>query len=130
MKIPVDITLDGFFKVFVGVLNPILQLKPREQEVLTVILKVYYANKHLPAEDLNKSILSSNTRKVMRKSIKMSEASFNNHLVQLKKRGVISQDNQIAKFIISNLPKTKILEVTYTINIHANKQPIKNDSSK
>ena len=126
MNIPINITLGGFFRVFVSILNPILQLKPREQEVLAVILKVYYANRHMPADVLNKSILSSSTRKAMRRSIKMSEASFNNHMVQLKKRGVITKDNQIAKFILDHLPTCKNLDITYHVNIHI-EEPIKEE---
>lgn len=126
MNIPINITLGGFFRVFVSILNPILQLKPREQEVLAVILKVYYANRHMPADVLNKSILSSSTRKAMRRSIKMSEASFNNHMVQLKKRGVITKDNQIAKFILDHLPTGKKLDITYNVNIHI-EEPIKEE---
>ena len=53
----------------------------------------------------------------MREYIGMSEDSFNNHLSQLRKKGVLDKDNKITKVLTDNYPETDKMEINYKIII-------------
>ena len=93
------------------VLNPILKLKDKEIEVLSSFLSVWQSNRN--NQEINKKLFSTPVRKLVRKQIGMSEASFNNHITMLRKKQMII-DKKINPNILSAIKKDGI-EVTYRL---------------
>jgi hypothetical protein len=111
MIIPITTDLKGFIKGYLTVLNPVLKLKDKELEVLAAFLMVWYPNRD--KEGIDKILFSTKVRKMIRKSVDMSEASFNNHITSLRKKKIMI-GRAIAPTILKNLASDK-LEITYKI---------------
>lgn len=113
---PIQIPLREFFKTYITCLNPYLRLKPREIEMTAILLKYYYENRGMKEDELYALLYSKEMRRKMRDEIKMTDASFNNHLVQLKAKRVLSNDGRMHKGLLANMhPKT--MEITYIIEV-------------
>ena len=98
-------------RAYLQILNPVLKLKDKEIEVLSNFLAIWQSNKSKP--NIDKTLFSTPVRKLVRKQINMSEASFNNHITMLRKKRMIV-DKQINKSILDGIQDTGI-EVTYKI---------------
>lgn len=129
MVIPVNTEIKDLIKAYILCYNPILKLKPREIDVLEAMLKVYFNLKKavktgtIKLEEIDKRLNDPMGRKVIRDLIKMSEASYNNHYVQLKKKRVITKDDKLETFL-KNLDSEN-LSITYKINIIKPKPEVK-----
>lgn len=117
MVIPISLDIKNFYKGYINALNPILNLKKREIEVLSVILTLCYSNRHLKEDKLFELIFSTSARKAMYKSIKMSEPSFNNHLTSLRVKKLLTNDNKIAKHILKYPNEKGELNITYNLKL-------------
>lgn len=120
MEFNLNVSIKEYFSLYLRILTPIHKLKTREIEVMGAILAVYYGNRHMGYDRLNELIFSKDVRKAIRKSINMSEASYNNHLRQLRQKGLLLDGNLISVPIlegITNLTQGKALEFKYTVNI-------------
>jgi len=115
VNIPVKVQLKDFFRVYIDVINPIYKLKKREKEVLEAFLKIYYSNRGMGSDRINTLLFSKEVKKRIRSAIKMSEPSFNNHLVQLRKKRVLKGDT-LSQSIIAHLPEES-LDISYSIVI-------------
>lgn len=110
MIIPVEVESKDYFKTYITCLNPILKLRPREIEVLTVLIKSYFqleefANQgHFKHTEIYNRMHGDVGRKILSDSIKMSTASFTNHIVKLKQKKVITADLKLPDYLI-NIPK-------------------------
>ena len=111
MIIPLTGNIAQSFKAYIQVLNPVLKLKDKEIEVLSNFLSIWYKNKTNP--NIDKLLFSTKVRKMVRKAIGMSEASFNNHITMLRKKEMIV-DKKINPSILQSIKDTGI-EVTYKI---------------
>ena len=111
MIIPLTGNIAQSFKAYIQVLNPVLKLKDKEIEVLSNFLSIWYKNKTNP--NIDKLLFSTKVRKIVRKAIGMSEASFNNHITMLRKKEMIV-DKKINPSILQSIKDTGI-EVTYKI---------------
>jgi len=112
MIIPIKSNLRGFLSGYLTVLNPVLKLKDKEVEVLAAFLMVWYPNKD--REDIEKLLFSTKVRKMIRKSVNMSEASFNNHITSLRKKKIIN-GRLINPSILASLKEGDV-EVTYKLS--------------
>tara|TARA_R110001592_G_scaffold22801_2_gene90328 strand:- start:8 stop:358 length:351 start_codon:yes stop_codon:yes gene_type:complete len=112
MIIPIQTDLKGFLKSYLTILNPVLKLKDKELEVVSAFLMVWYPNKD--KKDIQKVIFSTKLRKIIRKSIGMSEASFNNHITALRKKKIFI-DRSINSSILNNL-NSNTVEITYKLS--------------
>lgn len=118
MIIPVNVDIKKFYKAYVNALNPILNLKKREVEVLSTILTLCYVNRHLNEDKLFNLIFSASARKAMYMSIKMSEPSFNNHLTSLRSKRILTNDNKIVKHLLKYPDeKDNVLNITYKLKL-------------
>lgn len=121
MLIPVNPIRNDIYKAYIMCLNPLLKLKPREIEVLDILSKTYFhlneASKkgQVPQNEIYTRIHGGAGRKVMRDAVKMSEASFNNHISQLKKKKVIDNDGKLPKFITDLETQKEPLKIQYVI---------------
>ena len=111
MIIPIRSNVAQSFKAYLQILNPVLKLKDKEVEVLSSFLSIWHKNKN--NADIDKILFSTPVRKMVRKSIGMSEASFNNHITMLRKKKMIV-DKKINSSILKNIEDTGI-EITYKI---------------
>jgi len=98
-------------KAYLQVLNPVLKLKDKEVEVLSSFLSIWYNNQN--KENIEKLLFSTAVRKMVRKSIGMSEASFNNHITMLRKKNMIV-NKKINPSILNGIQEDGI-EITYKI---------------
>ena len=111
MIIPINSDIPKSMKAYLQVLNPILKLKDKEIEVLSSFLSVWQSNRN--NQEINKKLFSTPVRKLVRKQIGMSEASFNNHITMLRKKQMIVE-KKINPNILSAIKKDGI-EVTYKL---------------
>ena len=111
MIIPIKSDIAQSLKAYLQILNPVLKLKDKEIEVLSSFLSIWHKNKN--NANIDKLLLSTPVRKMVRKSIGMSEASFNNHITMLRKKKMIV-DKKINSNILQNIQNNGI-EVTYKI---------------
>ena len=111
MIIPIKSDISQSLKAYLQILNPILKLKDKEIEVLSNFLSIWHKNKN--NKDLDKLLFSTPVRKMVRKAIGMSEASFNNHITMLRKKKMIV-DKKINSSILEGVKDTGI-EITYKI---------------
>ena len=111
MIIPIKGDMPKSMKAYLQILNPLLKLKDKEIEVLSSFLSIWQSNRD--KKDLNKMLFSTTVRKLVRKQIGMSEASFNNHITMLRKKKMIV-DKSINPTILKGIQKDKI-EITYKI---------------
>ena len=111
MIIPIKTDIAQSFKAYLQILNPVLKLKDKEIEVLSSFVSIWYKNKNNP--NIEKLLFSTHIRKIIRKSINMSEASFNNHITMLRKKSMII-DKKINPSILNNINENGI-EITYKI---------------
>ena len=111
MIIPIKSDLTQSLKAYLQILNPVLKLKDKEIEVLSNFLSIWYKNKN--NKNLDKLLFSTPVRKMVRKAIGMSEASFNNHITMLRKKRMIV-DKKINSSILEGVKDTGI-EIIYKI---------------
>jgi predicted nucleotide-binding protein (sugar kinase/HSP70/actin superfamily) len=111
MNIPIKSDIPQSMKAYLQVLNPILKLKDKEIEVLSSFLSIWQSNRD--NANIDKMLFSTPVRKMVRKQIGMSEASFNNHITMLRKKNMIV-DKKINSNILSGIDKEGI-EVIYRI---------------
>tara|TARA_R110000751_G_scaffold69342_2_gene140849 strand:+ start:214 stop:561 length:348 start_codon:yes stop_codon:yes gene_type:complete len=111
MIIPLKTSISKAFKAYIKILNPILKLKDKEIEVLSSFLSIWYINKD--KKNLDKLLFSTPVRKMVRRSINMSEASFNNHITMLRKKKMIV-NKKLNPSLLNGIKNTGI-EVTYKI---------------
>ena len=111
MIIPIKSAISQSLKAYLQILNPVLKLKDKEIEVLSNFLSIWHKNKN--NKNLDKLLFSTPVRKMVRKSIGMSEASFNNHITMLRKKKMIV-GKKLNPTILSGIKKDKV-EVTYKI---------------
>ena len=111
MTIPIKGDISNSLKAYLQILNPVLKLKDKEIEVLSNFLSIWYKNKKNP--NIDKLLFSTPVRKMVRKAIGMSEASFNNHITMLRKKKMIF-GKKLNPTILSGIKKDKV-EVTYKI---------------
>ena len=111
MTIPIKGDISNSLKAYLQILNPVLKLKDKEIEVLSNFLSIWYKNKKNP--NIDKLLFSTPVRKMVRKAIGMSEASFNNHITMLRKKKMIVGKN-LNPTILNAIKKDRI-EITYKI---------------
>lgn len=112
MTIPIKANITQSLKAYLQILNPVLKLKDKEIEVLSSFLSVWHNNKD--KKDIDKLLFSTPVRKMVRRSIGMSEASFNNHITMLRKKKMIV-NKKLNPSILDNI-KANGIEVTYKIS--------------
>lgn len=119
MILPINTTPDDFFRDFIRILNPVLKLRNREADMLEAFLKVYYTNRAHPR--VNQLLFSSSTLRLIRESLGMTVASFNNHKFRLRKKEIFI-GRQINPAITRAMPVNGKVQITFAVNIVAPKK--------
>jgi len=113
--IPISTTSEKFYKQVVVLLNPILRLRGKEQDVLAQLM--YYNNKY---KDLDNSIrwkviMEYDTKTEIQKKLGISAASMYNNLSALRKKGIIIKNKVHPNYLITP-NKEFSLKFKFTIN--------------
>ena len=105
-------TNDSLYTEYVHILNGILQLSPREAEVLSFILAVDgHGERH---------VNNTNARRTMVKYLGISEQNLSKYLNTLKSKGLIVRDPESKKWVVNEYIRPEvtggILELTITLD--------------
>lgn len=113
----IKINKKDFWKKYLELLNPVLKLRDKEREVFSCILVLVTGNKNNP--NLEKQLLGYKSRVKIRTYVDISEASLNNNICNLRKRGFILKTNNGYKvhpnFMDVDYDKEHIVEFKMTI---------------
>ncbi len=117
---------------YLQALSPILKLTPKEMDVLSLMLQGYYRMYPNYTESATfLDIFSTQKRKVYHKALQISENSFNNIIVSLKKKGIINPTgNHLSQVLTQWVQKLKdsdkaILTYEFTLeNVKANSEAV------
>jgi len=121
MFIPVSPKKEDLYKAYITCLNPVLKLKPREIETLDILARTYLSLRsavkkgQVNAADIYPKMYSDVGRKIMQDAIKMSPASFTNHVCQLRKKKILTENNELPSYITELETLKEPLVVKYTI---------------
>ena len=96
-----------FFRQYLELLNPLLKLRGKELDVLAELL--YYNNKliNIPIKHRWKLIFDYDTKMEIRNKLNLSDASMNNNLSALRKKGVIEDNKVKAAYVV--LPENNFI---------------------
>lgn len=115
------ITVDkkDFFKLWLTLIQPYLNLRNKEIEVLSKFLEYRYdISKRVSTDDeINYILFSTKIRKDIQGDLDITESSLNNILASLRKKGYII-DNNINKKLIPNLnDDLNNFKLVYNVNL-------------
>ena len=115
IKIPTD--KEKFYRQVLSLLGsmaPVKHLRPKELEVLSMIM--YYNNeyRHLDEDARMVLIFSTQMRKAIREELNQSEDSFNNNVSRLRKLGILSSDSKLHPFF-SSILFSRDYEITFKL---------------
>lgn len=111
-----SITIDEYVPAYLDLWMGPFSLTEKEKKVLIELLTIYLkleGDGLLPIY-INKLLFSTESRKIVRENIKISEAGLNNYFTQLKEKGVILEDGKelsINSFVVP------VKEITFKFNI-------------
>ena len=120
MNIPISTTIDKFFIITTKILNPVLKLSNMELNVLSCLLLLAYANRDKKKELLESELLSYKSRVAVRSKLDISEASLNNNISTLKKKGLLIKTNygfKLSKNIETMFPIGNKLNINFNITL-------------
>jgi len=109
------IGVSKFFRQYLELLNPIIQLRGKELDVLAELLYYNHTLKAIPEEHRWKLIFDYDTKLKIRNKLKLSEASMNNNLSALRKKNII-QENRIGKAYLIEPGKSFLLGFNFVID--------------
>lgn len=125
-----EIDKENIIEAFILVLNPIFNLKNREIQLLKSMIKVYIylkkiaKEKQIKEDEIDEKFKSMLGKKIIMDDAKMSNNSFYNHIVQLKRKKVLNKDGTLIDKLKSiNYSDDKItyilkLKETNVVNIN------------
>lgn len=110
-------TKKKFFRQSLRFMAPITKLQDKESDVLAELL--YYHNEHLalPEEVKWKMVFDSETKAKIREDLKMGSAHFANIISSLRKKAIITANNQIARNYIITLDNSSSFELIFRFPI-------------
>jgi DNA-binding MarR family transcriptional regulator len=99
-SIPITTTGKRFYRQYLELINPLLKLRGKELDVLAQLL--YHNNelRNISDEHRWKIIFDYDTKVKIRTELGLSDASMNNNLSSLRKKGVIVDNKVVKNFLI------------------------------
>lgn len=133
-----EIDKENIIEAFILVLNPIFNLKNREIQLLKSMIKVYIYLKKIAKEkqikenEIDEKFKSMLGKKIIMDDAKMSNNSFYNHIVQLKRKKVLNKDgtliDKLKSINYSDDKITYILKLKETNVVNINKTETKTET--
>jgi len=115
--VPVNTSKEKFFRQYVELLNPILKLRGKELDVLSMLLYCNNEKQYIQEHDRWVNIFSYDNKWKMRQDLGLSDASFANNLSSLRKKGVITE-NKVAEGLLIYPGENKKFSLSFKFNIH------------
>ncbi len=116
VRIPVS--NQKFWSKYLEILNPVLRLQNKEREVLACIILIATTNRSKP--NLEEKLLDYDSRVKIRSYLKMSEASLNNIISELKKKKLILRTDKGFKVLKQFMDIETNVEHTITFVLSGN----------
>ena len=113
--IPIGTTLETFYKQVVVLLNPILKLRGKEQDVLAQLMYSNYKHQDLDESIRWKIIMDYDNKTEIQQTLNISAASMYNYMSTLRKKGILV-DNKIHKNYLILPGKEFNLRFKFNIN--------------
>ena len=99
-NIPIKTTEDKFYRQYLELINPLLKLRGKELDVLAQLLLYNNSLKDIPEEHRWKIIFDYDTKTKIRTELDLSDASMNNNLSALRKKGIIENNKVLKNFLV------------------------------
>ncbi len=112
IKIPTNVR--KFFRQYIGLMQPILNLTDREAEVFSELLYHSYLRRDIGnLQDRFTLVFESDTRIQIQEVLNISASAFRNYIMSLRKKGLIGKGNVIhPRFLI--IPNGDPINITFT----------------
>lgn len=107
MKIPVTTNIEKFYSQLIKLMSsfaPLNKVRPRDLEILSELLYQNYQHRNSDEDTRNIIIFSTKNRRKMEQKLGMTQATFDVYISNLKKKGIISKDNKLPKFLSRIIP--------------------------
>ena len=115
-SIPIRTTENKFFRQYLELLNPLLRLRGKELDVLAEILYHNHKLDKIPEKHRWKLIFDYDTKTEIRTKLDLSDASLNNNLSALRKKGIIRKNKVSDNFLVH---PSNYCKLTFSFNITA-----------
>ena len=102
MEIPITTNIEKFYKQLMGVLSvyaPLNKLCSRELNVLIEFMILNYKFRDVPENVRSVVMFSKEEKEGICKRLKLTMNAFNNYLSLIRKKGLLSKDNKLPKFL-------------------------------
>jgi len=113
-SVPIKTTENKFFRQYLELLNPLLRLRGKELDVLAEILYHNHKLESIPENHRWKLIFDYDTKAEIRNKLHLSDASLNNNLSALRKKGIIRKNRIPDSFLIH---PSNYCKLTFSFNI-------------
>lgn len=113
-SVPIKTTENKFFRQYLELLNPLLRLRGKELDVLAEILYHNHRLEEIPEKHRWKLIFDYDTKTEIRTKLQLSDASLNNNLSALRKKGIIRKNKVSDSFLIH---PSNYCKLTFSFNI-------------
>ena len=123
-KVTIPTDESKFYRQYLEILNPIIKLRGKELDVLAELLFHNTRLKDIPNNLRWKLIFDQDNKTAIRQKLNLSEASLNNNLSALRKKGIIRKNRIPDSFLIH---PSNYCKLTFSFNI-AEENGIDNNS--
>ncbi|MAH44671.1 hypothetical protein CMI37_02530 [Candidatus Pacearchaeota archaeon] len=113
-SVPIKTTKGKFFRQYLELLNPLLRLRGKELDVLAEILYYNHKLEKIPEKHRWKLIFDYDTKTEICQKLQLSDASLNNNLSALRKKGIIKKNKVTNGFLIY---PNNYCKLTFSFNI-------------
>tara|TARA_R110000868_G_scaffold11475_2_gene56161 strand:- start:2006 stop:2374 length:369 start_codon:yes stop_codon:yes gene_type:complete len=107
-NIPIKTSSVKFYRQYLELINPLIKLRGKELDVLAQLLLYNNDLKKIPEEHRWKIIFDYDTKTKIRTELGLSDASMNNNLSALRKKGLIKNNQVMKNFLVYPKDKVKI----------------------
>ena len=125
-SVPIRTTENKFFRQYLELLNPLLRLRGKELDVLAEILYHNHRLENIPEKHRWKLIFDYDTKTEIRTKLELSDASLNNNLSALRKKGIIRKNKVAESFLIH---PSNYCKLTFSFNFTAENGVSNNEES-
>ncbi|HLB42762.1 MAG TPA: hypothetical protein VJN02_07955 [Gammaproteobacteria bacterium] len=87
-----------FFRAYVDIIQPLLDIRPRESDILAQILYINNEKKAIPETDRFGIIFSTSSKKKMREALEINDSTLQNSLSILRKKKIIVNNTIPTKY--------------------------------
>ena len=108
-NISINTDSSKFYRQYLELLNPLIKLRGKELDVLAQLLFHNNKLKDIPEPHRWKIIFDYDTKVEIRTALELSDASMNNNLTSLRKKGIIKNNKVIKNLLIYPNKKSRII---------------------